>query len=113
MNIKNQDAWNNYKSKNPDGYGAAIIEFSEKWADLMEKATPEGKPLTQEIMQSTEHEANKDIGITGFQYGAAVQTLSECWYRGEELRILHNAEYGVAETEEGVVNPAILTINPE
>jgi hypothetical protein len=111
MKLTNEELWNNQKTINDDPYGAAIIKFAEKWADLMEAATPEGKPLTQEIMNSTEHQADKGIGITGFQYGAAVATLSECWYRGEELRILHNAEYGVEATEEGVVNPAILTIS--
>ena len=49
------------------------------------------------------------LGITGFMYGCVVGILSQCWIHGEELRMWHNNKYGVKG--EGVVNPAILTLN--
>lgn len=48
-------------------------------------------------------------GITGFMYGCAVNVLSQVWKYGEELRRWHNKEYDYEG--DGVVNPAVLTIN--
>ena len=48
-------------------------------------------------------------GITGFMYGCAVNTLSQLWKYGEELRKWHNKDYGYEG--DGVVNPAILTVS--
>jgi len=42
-------------------------------------------------------------------YGASVQVLSQCWKYGEDLRKWHNKEYN--HEGEGVVNPAIVTVN--
>lgn len=109
MQFSDKALWDDWKSKQSDSYGLGIFEYAERWAGLMEKAVPADKPITHEIMQSTSHEADTD-GITGFMYGAAVTTLSKTWTRGEELRILHNADYGVSADKDGVVNPAILTL---
>lgn len=62
-----------------------------------------------EVAERTSREADID-GLTGFMYSAAVSVLSSTWVHGEMLRKWHNKSYGVAESEEGVVNPAILTI---
>jgi len=43
-------------------------------------------------------------------YGCAVSMLSQCWKYGEELRRWHNKEWGHEDTD-GIVNPAVLTIN--
>ena len=56
------------------------------------------------------HEADVE-GITGFMYGAAVSILSQCWLYGEYLRKWHNKEYNC--DGDGVVNPAIITIETE
>ena len=64
--------------------------------------------LTKEVMDSTSSEADGE-GITGFMYGAAVSILADCWKYGEQLRKIHNKNYGVES--EGVVNPAVLTVS--
>jgi hypothetical protein len=45
-------------------------------------------------------------------YGAAVSILANHWKHGEALRKWHNKEFGV-ENSEGVVNPAMFTINTD
>lgn len=98
--------WNDWKGKNEDGYGRCIFEYAEGWAKLMQVEMSKGKTII-ECAEKTSHEMGF-LGITGFMYGAAVTTLSLCWKHGEELRKWHNKEYN--HEGEGVVNPAILTL---
>jgi len=114
MQTNDQKEWDDWKAKNTDPYGGRIMEFAEDWANLMEARMVKGEKL-EDIAKETSREADTD-GITGFMYGAAVQSLSICWKHGEKLRIWHNAEHGVESTttskkNTGVVNPAILTID--
>lgn len=74
--ISNNAVWQNYVSKNADGYGRAIIEYAARWAALMETHIAAGEAL-ETFAGATSHEADTE-GITGFMYGAAVTTLSEC-----------------------------------
>lgn len=94
-----------YKQKNKDPYGARCVSYAEEWARLMQVRMKD-KPLA-EVYDKASHDADYD-GITGFMYGMAVNILSKCWRHGEELRKLHNKEYG--HHGEGVVNPAIINI---
>lgn len=101
---------------NTDPYGRYIYTYLKRWAELMEAKIEEEKDnlSVQEVMdkyhEQLSHEADTE-GITGFMYGCAVSILSEIWEYGEELRIAHNREYG--HTGDGVVNPAILTVETE
>jgi len=97
-----EEKWKMSVEKNTDFYGKGILDFAKAWAIYMEEST-----LTKESMEEACKKADVN-GITGFMYGAAVSLLSECWKYGEDLRKLHNEEYG--HTGEGVVNPAIITI---
>ena len=103
-NIKD---WELGKSKNTDGYGACIYEYAEGWAKLMQVEISKGK-LLKDVAEKTSFEMGF-LGITGFMYGASVQVLSQCWKYGEDLRKWHNKEYN--HEGDGVVNPAILTVN--
>jgi hypothetical protein len=107
MNIINKDEYLKGKSKNTDFYGKGIYDFAEKWADLMEQEFKQGRAI-RDFADETSREADTD-GITGFMYGCAVEILSKYWEHGEELRLWHNSHYG--HTGDGVVNPAVLTIN--
>lgn len=109
MEISNEAVWQDYQEKNQDGYGGGIIAYAECWARLMQLEIAEGKTL-EEVADATSHEADLD-GITGFMYGAAVHTLSQCWTHGDELRKWHNKKYGASEDEEGTVNPALITVS--
>lgn len=111
MNIKQglEQEYANYVAANTDPYGRAVVLYSEQWAKLMEEALAAGEKLSGQ-WKFLSHKADKE-GITGFMYGCAVQALAKFWVHGEELRLLHNAEYGISEEKAkgGVVNPAILT----
>jgi hypothetical protein len=99
--------WQSWKDANSDGYGAAAMEFAESWAKLMQLEIANGKKLI-ECAKDTSYELGF-LGISGFQYGCAVQVLSAAWKHGEDLRVWHNGEYN--HKGDGVVNPAILTVN--
>lgn len=113
METVNQAAWDEWVNKNDDFYGAGVIEFAGRWANLMETKMADGEKL-EDIAMSTSHEADTD-GITGFMYGAAVQTLSKHWKYGEQLRRWHNAYLAPEQADEAnaapgvVLNPALVT----
>jgi len=107
IEYSDKQAFEDWKAKNSDGYGACIFKFAESWAKLMQVEMAKGKKL-HECAQQASFEADTE-GITGFMYGAAVSILSQCWKHGEELRKWHNKDYG--HEGDGVVNPAVLTIN--
>ena len=113
MELKDARAWEEGLAANSDPYGGATYEYAEKWANLMEADIGGGK-LLSDIAKRTSHDADKDIGITGFMYGCVVQILGEVWIHGEELRRWHNDQYGEsgqrANESGGTINPAILTI---
>lgn len=91
VEIIDVDGYNDWKSKNSEGYGAAIFEYAEGWAKLMQVEIANGKKLI-ECAEPTSFQLGF-LGITGFMYGAAVAILSKCWKHGEELRKWHNKEY--------------------
>lgn len=108
IELLDADGWNKAKSINSDGYGKAAIDYAEGWAKKMQIEIAKGKTVA-ECFKYTQ-DGLGFLGITGFQFGCAVSTLSQTWKHGAELRKAHNKSYGV-ESEEGTVNPAILTIS--
>lgn len=117
MQIRNQEVWNQYVELNDDPYGKGIIQYAERWANLMEEEINKGKELS-EIARDTSHEADTE-GITGFMYGAAVATLASVWEHGEALRQWSNLDLQIGtEGEEanrtgGTLNPALMTIKSD
>jgi hypothetical protein len=115
MKIKDgeADAYARYVAMNSaDPYSYEVVAYGERWALAMEKWMAAGDTLAQCWQETSKSTAN---GITGFMYGCAVQALAQFWVHGDELRVLHNADYGVDEEKAkgGTVNPAILTIGEE
>lgn len=106
IDLIDQKAWDDWKAKNTDSYGAGIFEYAESWARLMQVEMAKGKSIP-ECAETTSFELGF-LGITGFMYGAAVSILSNCWKHGEALKTWHNAQYN--HKGEEVANPAILTI---
>lgn len=92
-------------SKDPYSYG--VVKYARRWAKYMQKLIAEGKTVV-EIAEKASHDCDIE-GITGFMYGCAVNALAQCWKYGEELRKWHNKDYGYEG--DGVVNPAVLTVN--
>lgn len=107
MSLKDQEAWDKIVAVNVDPYSKCAVDYARDWAKLMQSELSKGSKL-EDIAGSTSF-ALGFHGITGFMYGAAVQMLSQCWEHGEALRVWHNKEY--EHEGEGVVNPAVMTIN--
>ncbi len=97
-----------------DGYSKAVVDYTERWAGLMEEKITQGAKVA-DIAKITSHDTDTD-GITGFMYGCAVQALANFWENGEELRRWHNLDTQIRDEGEkanesgGVLNPAILNI---
>lgn len=117
MTSKDPTGWADWRAKNTDPYGNAVMEFAEQWATLMETQIANGARL-EDIADATMREVDQrpGFGITGFMYGMAVSALSLGWVHGEDLRRWHNLETqigteGERANESGaVLNPALLNI---
>ena len=101
--------WDKMVANNSDPYGIGVVEYARRWAKYMQTLIAEGKSV-MEIAKQASYDADIE-GITGFMYGCAVRSLSQCWKYGEELRKWHNKDYGCEG--DGVVNPAVLTIKKQ
>ena len=113
MKIKDVEGWQSTIDNNKDPYGAAVMQFAERWADLMEVELSTGKTV-KECAKETSRRADTE-GITGFMYGCAVSILAKAWEHGEELRIWNNLDLQIGNEGEkanetgGVLNPALLS----
>lgn len=111
MEFKDEEgkkSWNQMVEVNSkDPYGNGVVEYARRWAKYMQKLIAEGKTVV-EIAEKASHDCDIE-GITGFMYGCAVNALAQYWKYGEELRKWHNKDYGYEV--DGVVNPAVLTVN--
>ncbi len=114
MKISNQNAWQDWVDNNKDFYSKGIIDYAERWANMMEEKMAEGMSL-ENIAKDTSHEADTD-GITGYMYGTAVRVLATSWGYGDQLRRWHNLDMQIGTEGEkanegnGVLNPALLNI---
>ena len=99
------------KTNTKDPYSKATVTYAKDWAEEMERHLEKGLTIEQ-CADECGHLVDRrpEYGITGFMFGCAVQGLAQFWIHGEELRIWHNAKYGVGADKKGTVNPAILTI---
>lgn len=112
MNIKinKQNVWEEMKNVNSKGYGKVGIEFTETWANIMEKYIATGSTIVECAAKAAD-EADV-VGISPFMYGLAVMTLSEVWEHGEILREWHNNKYNLDKNFSGVANPSVYKIIP-
>lgn len=113
LQFKDEEAhkiWDNFVEVNSkDDYSAAVVRYAEYWAKFMQYLMTKHKGVkVAKIAENASHAADID-GVTGFMYGCAVNVLSQVWKYGEELRKWHNKEYDYEG--DGVVNPAVLTVN--
>lgn len=109
-----QDDWYKSVANNQDPYGFGVMEFSAKWANLMEERMVDGSTVA-DVAENAEREADTDR-ITGFMYGCAVATLATVWVPGQALRRWSNLKIQIGKEGEkanesgGVLNPALLSI---
>jgi len=100
MKLKDEVKWKKNVKVNADSsYGSAVTQYAETWANLMEKKLAESKKL-KDIAKDTSIEAALGSGISGFQYGCAVQILAEVWEHGEELRRWNNRDLQIHDEGE-------------
>lgn len=105
MKLKDEAAWNSWQANNQDAYGGACVIVARRVMEILD----EGQPFDcHEIITRADNETDTG-GITGYMAGAVATMISQCHERGEEFRKQWNGDYG--HTGEGVVNPAIITIN--
>lgn len=117
MNFKagKEPDWLEGKKNNTDGYGNAIFQYAERWANMMDAHIASGKVLTGDDIKAMSNLADTE-GITGFMYGAAVSILSSVWIHGEQLRRWSNRDIQIKDEGDkandtgGVLNPALLCI---
>lgn len=113
LQFKDEEAAKNWKQwveiNSKDGYSKAVITYARRWAKYMQHLMEKHNKTVAEIADKASHVSDIE-GITGFMYGCAVSMLAQCWKHGEELRKWHNKEWGQEDTD-GVVNPAVLTVN--
>ena len=114
IELADEAGWQKFKDVNTDGYGGAVVTYSERWARLMQVEMASGKKL-EDVADAASHEADLE-GITGFMYGCAVSTLAACWKYGDQLRRWHNLKTQLGNEGEkanksgGVLNPALLSL---
>lgn len=99
-------AYQQLKQRNSDRYGKGVFDYLKRWAAMMEALMENGTPVNK-IAKQTSIDADID-GITGAMYGSAVETLSEYWEHGEQLREWHNSRYSYKGL--GVVDPATIVL---
>ena len=113
LKLKNEELWNDFIEKNQDPYGGCCVKVAQRVMELLEEK-PE--PLQNNGIENAANklicQADEDVkagGITGFMAGAVASMVSRCHERGEEFRKSWNNDYDY--DGDGVVNPAIITVN--
>ncbi len=91
MNFKNSNRWQQYSAEasSLSSYTRGILEFAERWANLIEVAMAHGDAL-EDVALKLADQANED-GITANQFDAAVEILVECWTYGDKLLVWNNS----------------------
>lgn len=85
MQFANEARWNEIVAANKDDfYGAGVVNYAERWANLMENYMVVGMTV-KDVAEVASHDADVD-GITGFMHSMAAKILVYTWAHGEELR---------------------------
>ncbi|MBQ8044515.1 MAG: hypothetical protein IJ272_10320 [Clostridia bacterium] len=112
IEFKDEEAankWENWVQINSnDPYSFGVVTYAKYWAKYMQHLMRKHNKSVKDIAEQTSHVCDIE-GITGFMYGCAVSILAEVWKYGDDLKSWHNKEWG-CENCDGVVNPAIITI---
>ena len=107
MPITNIREWTNCEQLNSDPYGKACVDVARRVMELMDDDSIPLEP--HDLICRADNEIGAG-GITGFMAGCVANMVSTHHTRGAEFRQAWNALYDV-QSESGVVNPAVLTIN--
>ena len=112
MPITDKAEWEEYVAKNEDEYGKCCVDVARKAMEILDENNDE-LDVYKVINQADEE--IKAGGITGFMAGAVATMISGCHSRGDEFRKAWNRAHNIGEGDsdkiEGVINPAVLTVN--
>lgn len=114
MEFSDEESWNEWSNVSSDPLHTGVFDYAERWARVMQVEMATGKQL-EDIAEAASYDADLE-GMSGASYGAAVSILVKCWLHGERLRRWHNAKYQLngegdkANEQDGVINPAVITI---
>lgn len=84
--LADPEGWEKSRAANKDGYGAAILDFAEDWAKLMQVEIGKGKTI-DEVARTTSEEVDKYAGVSGYMYGTARNFLTQVWAHREEFKV--------------------------
>ncbi len=111
MPIVNVEGWKKCEQVNKDAYGKCCVDIAREVMRLLDDGAQIDTPKAAGDLISTAEKNIGAAGITGFMAGAIANMVSHLHSRGGEFRVMWNKYFGVDDGE-GVVNPAILMIQP-
>lgn len=79
------------KDANQDLYGRVVIQYAERWAEMMEQEIENGMTVAEAAART--REIADTVGITGYMFGFALNVLGDFWEHGEELRTWYDQKY--------------------
>lgn len=85
-----------------DAVGLGIINYAERWCNMMEERIANGESVTQAAAE-TEYAADTEL-ISGTMFGYSLNVLCRFWEHGEELREWYDSKYGIAEETDTQIN---------
>lgn len=91
MDYVDKSAFDDWHSKNQDGYGNAVFVYAMQWAKLMQARMKDGLTV-KDVAKKASHDADT-VGLSGAQYGMAVSLLKQTWGNGKELEVWHRLPY--------------------
>lgn len=83
------------KDANQDLYGSMIIQYAERWAEMMEQEIENGMTVAEAAGRT--REIADTVDITGYMFGFALNVLDEFWEHGEELRTWYDQSHTYGE----------------
>ena len=83
MEYSDKALFDEWHSRNQDGYGNAVFVYAQQWAKLMQARMNSGFGV-KDVAKQASYDADT-VGLSGTQYGFAVALLQDTWVYGNEL----------------------------
>jgi len=112
IDLKDGDRWMVFVKNNTDAYSKCCVDVARAVMELIDEQYTNQSINASALIGDAESRVDSG-GITGAMAGMVAQMVVQCHTRGEEFKKSWNGDHGVEEDVEGVVNPAIITINTD
>lgn len=109
IDVKDETAWHRLKQGTTESMARSLVDGAEEWARLMQASMQRNSITVSEAADRT-FELSWCYGNSGAATTGVVTLLVAHWKHGHELKLWHNAIYGVSATEagRGVIDPTQL-----